>query len=579
MPRRLFPLAVVLVFAFGSGAEANLRLSEFMNVLGSVRSASRPVDEALVVAFNLADYKTEKTRTSSDGAFVLPPLKAGIYRIIAVKQGFAPAVATVVPNKRNQSVALHLEPGRQLTETERDQIWQIRRSLPSDVLRELNLVLAEVAPADPTNRFQGEMASLASVAQGAGGVAQTALGVRGTLSEGLRLNFEGRLDRTDSETGNAFRAADNADVAMTIHSGASRSYGVLSRKNSWTLTEADANKDVALESHQIEVRNKSDRLRLRYFAQENLFAGHGNNTEMFEVVGEKRIYDSASSGIGVRLRYEQEAPLTTATADAIYRAADFAASGRHQLRPGVEFGYVLRTRVAGDGHTEYAPESNARLRVADNVSLIVSGLYKLGDVQSAPYPRAMLFGSDEMTPRYRYTFGLEGGTAEKRQLIALVTIEEIDSNIRVVFDDRFGQVWDGFYLETGDRRVDLALAYRTRLGDNLIFDFVTNAGGATSTVVPGREISYLSGNVQSHIQPSGTTIEIGYRYIDQPLQERIALGAETTRLNIRMAQSLHLPMDLSVLLGVDLARSPDPLGVTGEAELQKRLLGGISFAF
>jgi hypothetical protein len=132
-------------------------------------------------------------------------------------------------------------------------------------------------------------------------------------------------------------------------------------------------------------------------------------------------------------------------------------------------------------------------------------------------------------------------------------------------------------VQAGDVRRDVTLAYRTRVGEQVVFDIKADAGDANAADSSGSARSYVSAAVQTHIRPSGTTFDLGYRYIDQPLAERLSIGSEAERLNIRMAQSLHLPLDLRVLVGVDLARSSDSLDAPGE--IQKRLLGGISFAF
>ncbi|MHB0970473.1 MAG: carboxypeptidase-like regulatory domain-containing protein [Thermoanaerobaculia bacterium] len=578
MPKRLIPMAVALTLVYGNVAEANLRLSDFMQVLGSVRTTTRPVDEALVIAFNLADYKTDKTWSSPDGAFRLPPLRAGIYRIIAVKQGFVPAVATIVPNRRSQTLTLKLEAERVLSETERDQIWQIRRSLPPDVLRELNAALASVSPAKPDGRFGGEMASMADFAADGGGVAQTELGMRGVLSDGVRVNFLGRLE-LGSDTANTanFPGAEGSDVAMTIEQGGRRTYNVASSRNSWTRAEADAGNAIDTKSHQIEVRSDRDSLRVRYFAQENLFAERGFDSELFEVVGERRIWSSGRGDADVRVRLQQERPINATSATPIYRVADFAASANHAIGGRVELGYTLHARVAGDGDGEYAPESHARFRVGKNTTLTVSGLYKTRDGGASPYPSVVVFDQEGIPPRYRYTVGIEQNVENEKRFIALFSVEEVDSHLRIVFDDRFGQAWDGFYMQAGDVRRDLTLAYRTRLGEQVVFDLKADAGDANAADGTGPARSYVSAAMQTHIRPSGTTFDLGYRYIDQPLADRLSIGSEAERLNIRMAQSLHLPLDLRVLVGIDLARSPDSLAAPGE--IQKRLLGGISFAF
>lgn len=577
MPKRLIPMAVALALVYGNVAEASLHLSDFIHVLGSVRTSARPVDEALVIAFNLADYRADKTWTTPDGAFRLPPLRAGIYRIIAVKQGFAPAIATIVPNRSNQILSLRLDAERVLSETERDQIWQIRRSLPPDVLREVNAALA-VPAAGPESRFGGEMASMANLAADGAAVARTELGMRGVLSDSLRVNFMGRLDRqSDPADATPFPGTEASDVAMTIESGDNRTYNVASSRNSWTRADVDPGRPIDTESHQIELRGERDSLRVRYFAQENLFAERAFDSELLELEGERQFFDTGRHGAGIRVRLRQERPMNAAAATPSYRTADFAASASHMLGGRFELGYVLYARIAGDGHSEYAPESHARFRIGKNVALTVSGLHKTTDGAPSPFPGIVVFDQESVPPRSRYTFGIEQGAEGAKQFVALFSVEEVDSHLRIIFDDRFGQAWDGFYVRAGDIRRDVTLAYRTRFGEQVVFDIKARAGDASAAdgFVPAT--SYVTAEVQSHIRPFGTTFDVGYRYIDQPPADRLAIGSESERLNIRMAQSLHLPLDLCVLVGVDLARSADPFVTPGE--IQKRLLGGISFAF
>ncbi|HEX8154211.1 MAG TPA: carboxypeptidase-like regulatory domain-containing protein, partial [Thermoanaerobaculia bacterium] len=53
-----------------------------LQVLGSVTNAARPVANALVIALNVNSFEALQTYTTVDGKFVLPPLRAGVYKII-----------------------------------------------------------------------------------------------------------------------------------------------------------------------------------------------------------------------------------------------------------------------------------------------------------------------------------------------------------------------------------------------------------------------------------------------------------------------------------------------------------------
>src|SRR5687767_8137971 len=106
--RRTIVTAVLLSLVAAGSAPAEILLSDFIEVLGNVSTAAQPVENAVVIAFNLSTYYVAQTFTSDTGTFRLPPLPAGIYRIIAVKNGFAPAVITLQPDRKDHRLALKL---------------------------------------------------------------------------------------------------------------------------------------------------------------------------------------------------------------------------------------------------------------------------------------------------------------------------------------------------------------------------------------------------------------------------------------------------------------------------------------
>ena len=93
--RALALMVAVIVVATPAQSEAPVPASS--QVLGTVTNAARPVANALVIALNLQDFGAVQAWTRTDGTFSLPSLKAGIYKIIAVKQGFIPTIMTLVP--------------------------------------------------------------------------------------------------------------------------------------------------------------------------------------------------------------------------------------------------------------------------------------------------------------------------------------------------------------------------------------------------------------------------------------------------------------------------------------------------
>src|SRR5438128_2308814 len=107
-------------------ARSDAPLPAALQVLGTVSNAARPVSNALVIALNLADFKSVQTYTSGDGSFTLPSLPAGIYKVIAVKQGFVPAITTVVPTRTSHHLALRLDAEKKAKHDANQEIWELR---------------------------------------------------------------------------------------------------------------------------------------------------------------------------------------------------------------------------------------------------------------------------------------------------------------------------------------------------------------------------------------------------------------------------------------------------------------------
>src|SRR5436190_13828029 len=161
----------ILALALSAYPAPPLPLPSVVQVLGSVTNAARPVGNALVIALNLTNLEASQTLTSSDGTFNLPQLPAGIYKIIAIKYGFAPAMAMLVPTRSEHRIKLRLEPEGSSKRDVSQEMWEIRGSVPPDILRQIDDVMApppqQMAAARSAYdmpRLRGEMVSMTGVA-------------------------------------------------------------------------------------------------------------------------------------------------------------------------------------------------------------------------------------------------------------------------------------------------------------------------------------------------------------------------------------------------------------------------------
>ncbi len=588
--------AIALTLSGSPDASAEVRLSDAMRVLGDVTGAAGPVEDALVIAFNLSTSYVIQTFTGENGRFELPPLPSGVYRIIAVKKGFSPAVATITPARNpGRKLALRLESPKRLTNEQRDAVWQARRAIPSDILRELNIVdetfdLA-VTGAPDAGRFRGEMVSMTGVADGSSSAAfaQTELGVRGNLGRGWIVDVSGALRTIDQGAialpmaGTA--VAESAGVSMEIRSGVESAYRLDSSRNTWLLAGSEGESDRAadLQSHNLEWEGERSRVQVHYLAHENLFGGGGpGGSELLEVAAGSRVVNGDRAQLGVELRVGQEWIAGSAVP---IRTADVLTRGSVVLVPRVAVQYGLNSRLTEAGN-EWAPETGVLLSLSPNSTILLRGSYKFADSDAprADYPTLIFLGQQawRVAPQSEYSIAYTAGATDASRVTASASVAEIDSLLRVVFDASFEEFWDAFYLEPGDIYRNVALGVRKKIGESVALDVTTIAGEATNELRPDESKQFVSASMQSLYTPTGTAVHVAWRFIEQPAVDRLLALQESERINVRVAQSLGLPLGLRLLVGVDLARalnSPVIADNGDAAGYQRRLVGGLSLAF
>lgn len=585
---RALGIAAAMILCAGP-ARSEGPLPAPLQVLGTVTNAARPVGNALIIALNLHDFVAVRTYTMSDGTFSLPALRSGIYKIIAVKQGFEPSMTTVIPTRTSHRLALKLQ-AEEKKKSASQAIWELRGSLPADVLRDLDLMLAdEDVTSYEIPRFRGEMVSLTGVTNQPTNpaYAKTALGVQGRVGESWQVGVRGNLQRFEDPTDNVrFGAAlaESSVMSMEIRSDADQSYRVASTQSSWMYADSEPARSAAdVQAHNFEWRNGPATVQVRYFAQENLFRNAAAESNLIEVAGAVPLLHTRRNDMGVALRVRQE---TVRGVAEISRTADLSANGTVAVVPSLLVHYGVDSRLGREGQ-QWAPSSGVEWKVTENTSFIGSAMVKVYDRETstalAGLPSIVFWSEDGRTlPRYAYTIGIVTGEDEANRFSAIATVTEVDEALRMIFADEQNQFWDGLEVEAGDVRRDIRLAYRRQFGNVLAIDVATTAGTAMQRdVTAPREKVYLTGDLQSTFNPTRTTLGVSYRDVQQPGEA----GEEefrSERVHVRMAQSLYLPIDIKLLLGLELARaenSPylvDTLMADGKS---RKYIGGLALNF
>jgi hypothetical protein len=587
---RAIAIAAVVFIAAAPARSADAPLTAALQVLGTVTNSARPVSNALVIALNLQDLQSVQTYTTSDGTFSLPALRRGIYKIIAVKQGFVPAITTVVPTRTSHRIALRLDEEKKAKRGSNQEIWELRGSLPPDVLRDLEAML------EPTElvsyeipRFKGELATLTGVTNQASNpaYAHTALGVQTRLGDSWQVGLRGNMQRfEDPNDGVRFgeALAESSVMSMELRSTDDQSYKLASTMSSWMYADAPERSDrqADVRAHNFEWRNGPARVQVRYFEQDNLFGdAHGSN--LIEVAGAVPVMQTRRNDLGIAVRVKQES--IRGTAD-LFRTADVAANGTVALVPSLILHYGLDSRIGMHGQ-EWAPRTGAEWKLTKHTSIVGSAMVKVLDRQNdttfLALPSIVYWSEDgRALPQYTYTFGFVTGPDEANRFSAIATVSEVDQALRMIFADEQNQFWDGLEIDAGDVRRDVRLAYRKQFGNVLAVDMAATAGTASQhhTAAP-REKVYLTGDLQSTFNPTRTTLAVSYRDVQQP-RDQAGLDYHSERIHLRMAQSLYLPVDIKLLLGLELARaenSPYLLDTLNAEGKSKKYIGGLALNF
>jgi len=592
--RRLRAIAIASVLlAMAGTARTDVPLTDVLAVLGSVTHSARPVANALIVALNLNSLEAFETFTISDGRFSLPPLRAGVYKIVALKRGFLPATAVVLPTRKDFHVALKLDAEKPNAKNANQEIWELRSTVPPDILRDIEMVMAppQNAAAYDIPRIRGEMVSMTGVtadqSNNSVAFAQTALGVQSRLNGNWQIGFRGNLHRVDDPneaTPFSSSLAESSGVQMELRSSPTESYRLASTKSWWRYRDnADPDRAADVRSHNFEWEHGGAHLQVRYFAQQNVFQVNPLGSQLVEIAGNTTILQTRRSDIGVSMRVSQETLRNVASTT--YRTADIAANASLEVVPSLVVRYGVASRLGLDG-TELAPRTGAEVHISKDASLVVSGQYKALDQRRNVALPTTVMGSEEgnALPRYAYSFGIVAGDdATTNRFSAIATVTSVDAPLRVMITDGSEQFWDGVYVDSGDIRRDVRLAYRREIGRGMAIDVSTCAGMASPSrngAIGGQKV-YVTGDVQSTYTRTGTSVAISFRQIQQP--QTAGADYRSERVSVRMAQSLHLPLDLKILLGLELAHaenSPFLLDTFDpEGTVARRYIGGLAVNF
>ena len=594
-------------------------------ISGIVSHLKDPIAGALVIFYNLGDASLARSRTATDGTFVMASAPVGVYDLVAYKKGFVPALVRVwhqpvsdgVSSVRIQLASRSDGKGQNAAASN---VWDLRDRLPADVLREIALeVGAEDAVASGRTRLDrmvaGEVRTVADVAQGDSSLSRTALGVRGGLPNGWSYDLRGDYSAVSDPAGISDTAATTGNatgLALDVATSPLDRVTLETRRHTLNLHD---DRVASLQTHGVAWSRDGEEgsvqsVGARYIEEVNLYRVTSPGTNFFplasrtwEVKANYARPAGDSPGVDVAMTYRHRegtvGPSGVGTDGAFLLSSpdgDLSAGTavRVSSHAEVEGGVVARYLAGGYG---VAPRLGARYDIGSNTQIFVRGLYRVADSGTAsgtvlPLVTSVEAGG-EATSRRAILVGLERRAGTDGSFRLEASDQQVNEAIRSFFEGDFLTDFDSLYLFDGNTVRQYKLTGTHRLTDRVSGSVALRYGTIGGNPAPDSVSSY--GIIDNHgrywsaraaveILPTRTGVAVLVRGVHQSL-----VTAGSPRSNDSSKVAVSLAQDLSVvgvspfgsicklLVALESARSA---ALTGdEGPYTSRLLGGVAISF
>ncbi len=604
-------------------ASAPLAAHENGFVSGQVRAESAPLPDSQVYAYQLADLSLRKVVADAEGRFSFANLPAGLYKIVAFKPGFIPGVALLTRASAQAAQFLEVELRTSAADSASD-FWSVRKQVPTDVLRDIDLMMAEREGGAATPRIDRLSARMRTVtgvdslataqtAQLSGG----ALDVAGEI-ENVNVDVQGHFVSLESSTPGVDVSAEGHTQALSVDvSGVGSSRIQMTSIDNRLRTDLSRDGKIGLQSHRLSWSRDVGRagessLAAQYTEEDNFYAGVGSASLLGLPSGSRtwNLEGNNTAPIGERSRVEAGFHYRDRDVDLVDSEwVEFLPAERVEIfgRAGttvhpsvlVEYGVYSTMR---DGTVSLMPQGGVVLQLGDAWRAATSASLKVHD---DPLEARRL--NDFHTGYFRDYASCERAAAECYQMI-LSRFDEneeklsigaihrrFDESLRLHFDENFFNYRENLQLVHGDAVPELQFAMSQRLTPNVRTKLQSNlgqGGGGTLVLADGdspyeNRVRYLVTSVDTQFEQSATGVFVAFHHLrqrldpleDQPRKELM----ELERLQLMLTQDLGvlstLASNWAVQLNMELSRGSLPSVQMELDELRSRITGGLAVKF
>jgi hypothetical protein len=633
--RKSLPLiAVLALVGQATAVEAEGRRA---GVAGRVLAAASPLAAARIYAYQLADLSLRKVMTDTAGNFLFQDLPAGLYKVIAHKAGFVPAVIMLTRTTAQAYQFLDVELAQQQAGqgAEGDDFWSIRSRVPADVLREIEAAESQArlasfaaSPADSlSSSFQTEMKALTGVDDGAaegGQLSGAGVGIQGQLGKvqvGLRGSFY-QLSSSDmfQSGSDALGTGQTSSLSIDVARGPGSRVNITSLNNRMIARGASGESPVDFEHYGVSWsqelgENGRSEFAAHYTAENNfhrqaaidpLDIPEASRSWLIEAAYTGSFGDRNTLQTGLRYR-ERQFGLGTldrpgkAYEGQAFSSIDLFSRGGVRVQPAVLMEYGLYSTLS-DGSLALTPQGGIVLQLGPNWQVETTAAHRVyTDAAANPDFLPTLFQQRDLCEQgsescYQLNFSRKDGDDDTLTLGAVH--RTVGDTLRVYFSADFFDRLESLYLVRGDEIPEVRFGFRQKLSPRVVTTLdssVGSGGGGTFFAANGQpyenQVRYLVTSLDTQLLASSTGIFVAFHHLEQQLDPasklkgRPAAQMELERLQLMVNQNLGFLIDLAsdwaVQLNMELSRggAVSAGGTLEDDRVRRRILGGIAVKF
>lgn len=604
-------------------------------VKGRVFGDRLPLAAAKVYAYEVATYALRKVATDRNGHFLFRSLPAGMYQIVAYKDGFAPSVELLLrrdPDK-HQFVEIQMNENDAEDPRQAETYWDVRGRIPSDVLQDIgSRQRLEESALLPGVRLENASALAAEMVADGGveslgsqGEAQRTgaeVAVRGQLGQ-VDIDLEGSFQQITQQDG-SLPAAQTQTVALGLEGrGSSRlEVSAASGEIAAGAAEADPNA-VALEHYQLSWSAKAGAE-----GRSGVNASYTNQSKFYQA-GMLAPLDvpETSRTLDIEGFYKGKlSPRTSLEAGLAYQNTQgFGFGGTDksgffqpqllddevlglygvaetQIQPRVLVEIGLYSSVR-DGSMSLTPHGSLVVQLGDDWRARGSVAHRVEEEAADLRPRrfrSSFFGDRDSCRQVGdacYEVMLTRGEGSQNEITLGAVHRQFAETLRLYFSPDFFNRLESVFVVEGDSLPEVEFSVVRKITPRILARLQSNiaAGGggifyATDDQAYENQVRYLVTSLDTRFQSTSTGIFVAFHHLEQelnPVDGKVRGPAlnevEMQRLQLMLTQDLSILADMAsnwaVRFNLELSRGSTPYTLTPDDELHKKLTGGISVSF